>query len=75
MTDDHATIPDDAPAVNDHDISGTMIDLGGSFMRAIGKAFRYADDSNKRKLKAAFADDWADYARLTKARKRIGAVR
>lgn len=41
-----------------------MIRFGGSFVRALGQAFRVADAANTARLKAAFPEYWAKYRDL-----------
>ena len=54
---------------DERDVIDEMNNYGGSFIRALARAFEYADDANFRRLKAAFPDYWARYEELaTKAR-------
>lgn len=41
-----------------------MQEYGGSFVRALGAAALAADPSNMKKLRDAFPDYWAEYARM-----------
>lgn len=50
--------------VTDDDISDTMINFGGSFVGALGWAFRRADIVNRARLKAAFSQEWNQYREL-----------
>mgnify|MGYP001558846605 CR=1 FL=1 len=48
--------------MTDDQITEAMIDVGGSFVRALGTLWRVADPENQRRLKAAFPEYWAKYA-------------
>lgn len=37
---------------------------GGSFIRALAKAARYADDENLSRIKTVWQDDWLYYQRM-----------
>ena len=37
---------------------------GGSFIRALAKAARYADDDNLSRIKTVLQDDWLFYQRM-----------
>lgn len=50
--------------VTDRDVARTMVEYGGSFVRALGTAALAADPSNLKKLRDAFPDYWANYARM-----------
>ena len=50
--------------VTDRDVARTMQEYGGSFVRALGTAALAADPSNLKKLRDAFPDYWANYARM-----------
>jgi predicted oxidoreductase (fatty acid repression mutant protein) len=50
--------------VTDRDVAKTMQEYGGSFVRALGTAALAADPSNLKKLRDAFQDYWANYARM-----------
>lgn len=50
--------------VTDRDVAKTMQEYGGSFVRALGTAALAADPSNLKKLRDAFPDYWANYARM-----------
>jgi len=41
-----------------------MIQYGGSFVSALGKAARYADVGNLARLRDAFPDYWRNYAEM-----------
>jgi len=41
-----------------------MVGYGGSFVCRLGQAAMYADPSNMKKLRDAFPDYWAEYARM-----------
>ena len=43
-------------------ISGAMIEYGGSFVNALGRALLLADSVNTRKIKEAFPHEWNRYA-------------
>lgn len=47
--------------ITDHDISGCMIAYGGSFVAALGQAYRLADAQNKNRIRVAFSDYWQQY--------------
>ena len=40
-----------------------MIRFGGGFVKALGQAFEKADETNFNRLKEAFPEYWADYAK------------
>lgn len=42
-------------------VSGAMIQFGGSFVKALGTAWRLADESNSAKIEAAFPEYVAKY--------------
>lgn len=48
----------------DRDVARTMIEYGGSFVAKLGAAALAADASNMKKLRDAFPDYWANYARM-----------
>jgi hypothetical protein len=48
----------------DRDVIDEMNNYGGSFVRALARAFEYADADNFARLKAAFPDYWARYAEM-----------
>ena len=50
--------------VTDRDVAKTMQEYGRSFVRALGTAALAADPSNLKKLRDAFPDYWANYARM-----------
>ena len=41
-----------------------MVEYGGSFVSKLGAAALVADPSNMKKLRDAFPDYWANYARM-----------
>ena len=41
-----------------------MVEYGGSFVSKLGAAALVADPSNLKKLRDAFPDYWANYARM-----------
>jgi outer membrane PBP1 activator LpoA protein len=41
-----------------------MLGLGGNFMRHLALAFLAADDANQQRIKAAFTDEWRNYAEM-----------
>jgi predicted oxidoreductase (fatty acid repression mutant protein) len=41
-----------------------MVEYGGSFVSKLGSAALSADPSNLKKLRDAFPDYWANYARM-----------
>jgi hypothetical protein len=53
-------------AIADWDVIEAMIKFGGSFVHALGTAYRAADASNQAKLKAAFPDYWTKYADIAR---------
>ena len=61
-------------AIDDFEITGAMLVYGGSFVQALGKAWRVADSDNRATLKAAFPLYWKKYAELA-ALKRQQMVR
>ena len=50
--------PDDA------EITAAMLLYGGSFVSHLGNLWRFADDDNRARLKAAFPEYWAEYIDL-----------
>lgn len=50
--------------INDRDVARTMVEYGGSFVSKLGAAAMAADPSNMKKLRDAFPDYWANYARM-----------
>lgn len=47
-------------------IAAAMIEHGGGFVIALGKALQYADSENVRRIKDAFPEYWNRYAELAK---------
>ncbi len=56
--------------IPDAAIVQTMINLGGSFVSALGSLYRQADDDNRARLKAAFPEYWAEYEALARLKAR-----
>ena len=56
-------------SLSDDEILTAMEILGGSFVAALAKAWRRADEGNQAKLRAAFPEYWAHYAELAARRK------
>ena len=54
------------PPLTDFQITETMLQCGGGFVKALAKAYRLADNTNGPILKAAFPDYWETYAGITK---------
>ena len=54
----------DDKLITDHDIINAMYRYGGSFIRALAITLEHADPTNFAKLKAAFPDEWVNYADL-----------
>lgn len=50
--------------INDRDVARTMVEYGGNFVSKLGAAALAADPSNMKKLRDAFPDYWAEYARM-----------
>jgi hypothetical protein len=48
----------------DRDVARTMVEYGGSFVAKLGAAALVADPSNMKRLRDAFPDYWANYARM-----------
>lgn len=55
--------------ITDDDITDAMITYGGSFVVALGWAFRRADIVNRARLKAAFPEYWAEYRELAERKR------
>lgn len=49
---------------DDFAITDAMIRLGGSFVRRLGELWRVADIDNRRRLRAAFPEFWAEYTAM-----------
>jgi len=43
------------------EIANAMIDHGGSFVSALGKALLLADENNARRIRLAFYEYWNEY--------------
>ena len=50
--------------ITDRDVARCMVEYGGSFVSKLGAAALVADPSNMKKLRDAFPDYWANYARM-----------
>ena len=50
--------------ITDRDVARCMVEYGGSFVSKLGAAALTADPSNMKKLRDAFPDYWANYARM-----------
>ena len=50
--------------ITDRDVARCMVEYGGSFVSKLGAAALAADPSNMKKLRDAFPDYWAEYARM-----------
>ena len=50
--------------MTDYQVVETMITYGGSFVQALGKAYRCADQWNQERLKAAFPNLFDEYREL-----------
>jgi hypothetical protein len=50
--------------VSDYEVAEAMIQLGGSFVQALGRLHRLADAVNQAKLRAAFEDYFDGYREL-----------
>lgn len=48
----------------EHEVINAMERYGGSFVKALAKAFLSADNSNFAKLKAAFPEYYLEYAEM-----------
>ena len=60
---------------SDYQIVDAMSNYGGSFVRALGYAFRCADEINQRRLKQAFPEYWDQYRKLAESEARRAAGR
>ncbi len=60
--------------LDDHAITGMMLRFGGSFVRTLGALYRMGDDENKQRLKNAFPEYWARYARMAERGERSYAT-
>ena len=56
----------DAQKISDYEITEAMIQMGGSFVRLLGKLWRVADTDNRARLKATFPEYWERYAEFAK---------
>ena len=50
--------------ITDRDVAKCMAEYGGSFVSKLGAAALAADPSNLKKLRDAFPEYWANYARM-----------
>ena len=50
--------------ITDRDVARCMVEYGGSFVSKLGAAALASDPSNMKKLREAFPDYWANYARM-----------
>ena len=48
----------------DREIVETMVRYGGSFVRHLGEACRFADSVNIERIKKAFPEYWEQYAMM-----------
>lgn len=51
----------------DNEIAQAMITWGGSFVQRLGQLYGWADEDNRRRLKAAFPEYWQKYAEYAEA--------
>jgi hypothetical protein len=59
----------------DYEIVRAMDLFGGSFVRALSLCFVTADEDNRRRLKAAFPEIWAEYAEHVRMQRDRAATR
>jgi hypothetical protein len=52
--------------MDDHQITDAMLQYGGSFVQQLWRLFRLADDDNRVRLRAAFAEYWTEYAGIAR---------
>lgn len=50
--------------ITDRDVARTMVEYGGSFVSKLGAAALVADPSNLKKIRDAFPEYWANYAKM-----------
>lgn len=50
--------------INDRDVARCMVEYGGGFVSKLGAAALAADPGNLKKIRDAFPDYWANYARM-----------
>lgn len=50
--------------ITDRAVARCMVEYGGSFVSKLGAAALAADAVNMKKLREAFPDYWANYARM-----------
>ena len=51
-------------AATDHEVTEAMLTYGGSFVQALARAYRAADNRNRAKLFVAFEPLFTEYAEL-----------
>jgi hypothetical protein len=52
------------PVRDDHDVVHAMYVYGGGFVTELAKLWTVADPENRRRIKATWADLWAEYTEL-----------
>ena len=50
--------------IHDRDVARCMVEYGGNFVSKLGAAALAADTTNMKKIRDAFPDYWANYARM-----------
>jgi len=45
-------------------VAAAMIQYGGHFVQCLGRALRIADPGNRERIKEAFPEYWAEYAKI-----------
>lgn len=55
--------------VTDSEIVEAMLMFGGSFAKALAHAYQLADPMNQARIKGAFPDLWASYAKMVRMRR------
>jgi len=65
-------IEDTAP-VTDEEILDAMARYGGSFVKGLARLWPFADAANQARLKAAFPDYWAQYAKTVEMQRQRDA--
>ena len=63
-----ANNPPDPEWVTEDDIVDCMVWYGGSFVRALGRLYLAADDSNRMRVVLAFRDYFDEYREIVKLR-------
>ena len=51
---------------DDYKVVEKMLEMGGSFVKALARAYQLADSDNKQRIKQAFQDYWQRYSDLAK---------